>query len=284
MAVKPITNKHAVNTSEINRAEQRSLKNFKNRPGNRESTVIPGKDFTKNYAINIKDIDNSVLKHIKNIMTPTVREAGENVKVPVFYGNEERWVSSRKRGVLHDKKGSLILPLIMTRRTSISKNENINQAFKHDVKNNLVNVIRASKWSKSNRYTRFSVLTGEKPLIENILTGPADFVNITYEFVLWTNYMEQMNTLIELFVEQNDTYWGESEDYKFLCSIDSFTDASEMTVSGERFIKTTFSGIFKGYLLSEVVASAVTSKKFQAQKSFTPRKVVFGTETNVDLS
>jgi len=277
MAVKPITNKQAVNTTAINRAEQKTFKDVNNRGGNRSSTVTPGIDITKNYAINIKDIDTSVMNHVKNVMSPQVSETGEQVKVPVLYGNEERWVSVRKRGVVRDKTGSLILPLIVLRRTDVAKNDGINQAFKHDVKGDHVNVVRTSKWSKHNRYSRFSVLQGENPVTEHLLTSPANFVNVTYDFVLWTNYMEQMNALVELFVEQNNTYWGSSEDYKFLCDIDSFSDASEMDVSGERFIKTTFTGVFNGYLLSEVTSNVIVNKKFDIKRSFSsPRKVVFG--------
>jgi len=277
MAVKPITNKQAVNTTAINRAEQKTFKGVNNRGGNRSSTVTPGIDITKNYAINIKDIDTSVMNHVKNVMSPQVSETGEQVKVPVLYGNEERWVSVRKRGVIRDKTGSLILPLIVLRRTDVAKNDGINQAFKHDVKGDYVNVVRTSKWSRHNRYSRFSVLQGEDPVTEHLLTSPANFVNVTYDFILWTNYMEQMNALVESFVEQNNTYWGSSEDYKFLCDIDSFSDASEMDVSGERFIKTTFTGVFKGYLLSEVTSNVIVNTKFDIKRSFSsPRKVVFG--------
>ena len=47
MAVKPITNKHAVVTSQISRAEQKSTKDTKVRGGNRSKSVTPGKDFLK---------------------------------------------------------------------------------------------------------------------------------------------------------------------------------------------------------------------------------------------
>ena len=278
MAVKPITNKNAVIKEQTNRAEQRSLRNYKNRFSNKEQSIIPGKDFTKNYAITLKDIDTSIMGHIKHVVSPVIREAGEIVKVPVLYGNQERWVSARKNGVIRDKNGSIILPAIMLKRTDVAKTTTIQQSFKHDVKGDLVNITRASKWSKHNRYDRFAIQTNKIPMYENILTGPADFVDITYEFVIWSNYIEQMNSLVEMFVEQNDTYWGNVTDYKFLCSIDSFADASEMDVAGERFIKNTFTGIFKGYLLSEVVASVIFNKKFQVKKELTPSKVVFGYE------
>ncbi len=278
MAVKPITNKQAVVKEQTNRAEQRSFRNYKNRFSNKEQSIIPVKDFTKNYAITLKDVDTSIMNHIKHVISPAIREAGETVKVPVLYGNQERWVSARKSGVIRDKNGSIILPVIMFRRTDIAKTTTIQQSFKHDVKGDLVNVIRASKWSKHNRYDRFAVQTNKIPMHENILTGPADFVDLTYDFVIWSNYMEQMNSLVEMFVEQNNTYWGDTTDYKFFCNIDSFTDASEMDVSGERFIKTTFSNIFKGYLLSEVVASVIANKRFQIKRELTPSKVVFGYE------
>lgn len=261
----------------VNRAEQISFKDTKVR-GNRSSTAIPGKDFTKNYAISLKDIDTAIMNHVKNVMRVQVSEAGESINVPVVYGNEERWVSARRHGFIRDDKGALILPLIMTRRTGVTKDTTVQGAFKHDVNNELVTVARTSQWSKDNRYTRFAIDIGEKPVMESIITGPADYVTVTYDIILWSAYMEQMNIMVEAFVDQNDTYWGDKEDYKFLCMIDSFDDATEMAADSERFIKNTFTVNTKAYLLSEVVASAVTDKKFQAQRSITPKKVVFGFE------
>ena len=123
------------------------IKNVKNRGGNRSISAIPGKDFTKNYAITLKDIDTSILNHVKNVMRPSVKEAGEMIKVPVMYGNEERWFNIRKRGVVRDSKGSLLAPLIVARRTAVAKNTTTQQSFSHDVEAGIVTMIRASKWS-----------------------------------------------------------------------------------------------------------------------------------------
>ena len=107
MAVKPITNRQAVTKEQVNRAEQRSFRNYKNRSTNRAQAVIPGKDFTKNYAVTLKDVDTSVINHIKHVISPAIREAGETVKVPVLYGNQERWIAARKSGAMRDKNGSI---------------------------------------------------------------------------------------------------------------------------------------------------------------------------------
>ena len=115
-----------------------------------------------------------------------------------------------------------MLPLIMLKRTDITQNTLSGQAFKHDVKREHIEVIRNSQWSKKNRYDRFSVLTGQKPQYENLVTGMPDFVDVNYEFVLWTNFIEQMNPLVESFVDQSHTYWGDGTNNKFLCILTWF--------------------------------------------------------------
>ena len=77
-------------------------------------------DYKKNYSITLMDHDHAVMYYFNEVIKPTVKEANEIIKVPVYYGNEERWRNFRKRGVLRDKNGSLILPLIMLRRTDVS--------------------------------------------------------------------------------------------------------------------------------------------------------------------
>ena len=212
MAIKPITNKHAVNKESINRGKQVSTRNQVVRGGNRSQTIVPGKDFTKNYAITLKNIDTSIISYMKDVIRPSVREAGERIKVPIMYGNEERWVNARKRGVIKDKNGSLILPLVMLKRTNVERNTEMPVGMEHNVMRTEGQVVRSSTWSKDNRYDRFSVQTGKKPVQELITTTMPNFVNVTYEVILWTAYVEQMNYLIESFVEQSRTYWGNSTD------------------------------------------------------------------------
>ena len=259
MAVKPITNKQVVNKQSINRGKQISTKNT-NANGNSRKSFVPGINYSNNYAITLKDVDTAIMSHVKNVIRPKVKEANETVDVGVMYGNEERWVAFRKRGVIRDKNGSLILPLIMLKRTGVEKSTTVASSFEHDVKREHADVVRYSKWSKKNRYDRFAVDVGKKPIMESLLTTMPNFVNITYEFVLWTAFIEQMNPLVETFADHNNTYWGSSEDYKFVCQLDSISDASEMSQDGERFIKATFSLTTNAYLLPEYTNSIVTNQ------------------------
>ena len=277
MAVDRITNKQVVNKSTIDRSSQVSQRGTTGR-GNASESYVPGLNFDKNYSITLKDVDTSIITHVKNVIKPTIREANEQIKVPILYGNEERWFNVRSRGVLRDKNNSLILPVVVLKRTSVDKNETLSQGFEHDVKRKYSDFTRQTQWSKENRYDRFSVLTGRTPASINVVTSMPNFVNITYEFVLLTAFIEQMNTIVEEFVEFSNTYWGDSEEYKFLCTVDSISDTSEVNAGTERIIKSTFSVNTSAYLLPEYTNSVVTNKISQIQKRLKPTEVIFGFE------
>ncbi len=279
MAVKPITNKQAVNTSAINRATQRSFRNDK--VGNVKQGVVPGKDFTKGFSVTLRDIDESVVGHMKNVMKFTAKGAGEVIKVPVLYGNEERWKSFRKNGVLRDKNGSVILPVIMVKRTSVSYDDRLPMSFDHDLQAKYVKVARTNKWSKRNYYDRFSIQHSANPVQERIITGMPDHVTCDYEIAIATSYMDQMNQINEVFLEHLGTEWGESDKYKFPSSLEgSISDATEMTTGGERIIKNTLTVKISAYVLPWF-ADNIFGNTPEMQKELTPGKVVFGMEVEL---
>jgi len=276
VAIKPITNKQSTNRQTINRASQKSFKT--NATGNERKSVNPGNNFGKGHSVTLKDIDTSVISHVKNIMKPRVLDSGEYVKVPVLYGNEERWKSLRSNGVLRDRNNSLILPVMVLRRTDVSFNPDMPLSFDHDIKGEFIKVERSSKWSKKNRYDRFSIQTGAAPITQTIVTGMPDFVVCNYSIVIMTAFMEQMNVVTEVFLEHLETYFGDSEQYKFLSSLEGgITDATEMTANGERIIKNEFSMAVKAYVIPEFTSN-VLGTTAEASKEFSQRKVVFGFE------
>lgn len=281
MAVKPITNKQIVSSEAINRANQTSTKGLENRPNvsrseNAAQSFTPGADFTKNYSVTLEDVDTSIINFVKNIIRPSFKENNEVFKVPVIYGNEERWVSARKRGILKDKNGALLLPLIMLKRTEVSKNSEFINGMEQDLNRNSDQFVVSQQWSKQNRYDRFAVLQGISPISEFTVTTPPNFVNINYDFVIWTNFISQMNGLVEAFTEFNNQYWGEGQERKFFSLIENISDASEMNRNGERFIKSTFSVNTRAALLPEDYNSVVTNKISNLKKVKSVAKTTFG--------
>ena len=73
-------------------------------------------DPRKNTTITLLDIDTAVLEYLQNVINPTVVDAGQNVKVPILYGNPERWKAGKVDGFLRDYQGKLQIPAIMFKR------------------------------------------------------------------------------------------------------------------------------------------------------------------------
>ena len=275
MAIKPVTNTNAPNESTINRGEQRS---FRSEKGNAKVVIKKGTGLNagQGFSIGLKEIDTAVINHIRNIMKPVVRESNEIIKVPVMYGNEERWKSVRGRGVLRDKNGVVILPVIVIKRTSLTMNPDMPLSFDNDVKGKYISVIRSSNgWSKNNRYDRFSVLTGQKPVEEFVKTGMPDFVICSYSIVMMTAFMEQMNDLNTIMVEHLETYWGDSNSYRFLSALSGdISNEVQMESDGERLVRNELALEIKGYMIPEFTDN-IFGKTAEAGRGYTPKKVVF---------
>ena len=275
MAIKPITNDNAPNESSVNREEQLTIRSD---VGNPRVTIRKqgGRDATKSYAIGVKDIDTAVINHMKNVMKPVVKEANEIIKVPVLYANEERWKSVRGRGTLRDRNGSIILPIILVRRTSIGMNPDMPLSFDNDVKGKFISVVRSSNgWSRSNRYDRFAVLTGQKPVEEFVKTGMPDFVICNYTIVMMTAFMEQMNDLNTIMVEHLETYWGDQTSHRFLSALEGdISNEEQMESQGERLIRNELTLSMKGYMIPEFTDN-VFGKTAELGRAYTPKKVTF---------
>ena len=275
MAVNKITNKQVVSKANINRANVVSTKGTTIR-GNRETSIIPGNNLSDNYSITLKDVDTAVLNHVKNIMKPIVKEANETLKIPVYYGNEERWKSIKTRGALRDKNGSILLPIMVIKRTSVGFDDNMPMSFDNDLQGKFISTIRSSSgWSKNNRYDRFSVLTGQQPVQEFVKTGMPDFVTCSYSIVMMTSYIEQMNDLNSVWLEHLETYFGDQTSHRFLSSLDGdISNEIEMESQGERMIKNEFTMTIKGYVMPEFTDN-ILGKTAEMQRGYTPKKVSF---------
>ena len=275
MAIKPITNDNANYESNVNRESQTSIRSEKGNP----KVVIKkpgGQNAGKGFSIGVKEIDTAVIKHIRNVMKPKIKEQNEIISVPVLYGNEERWKSIKARETLRDKNGVIILPIIVIKRTSLAMNDQLPFSFDNDVKGKFINVVRSSSgWSKNNRYDRFAVLTGQQPVQEFVKTGMPDFVICSYSIVMMTSFIEQMNDLNNLWIEHLETYFGDQTSYRFLSSLSGdISNEVEMESQGERMIRNELTIEIKGYMIPEFT-DTIFGKTAELNRAYTPKKVSF---------
>ena len=275
MAIKPVTNENAGYESRVNREAQTSIRSEK---GNAKVVIKKpgGQNAGKGFSIGVKEIDTAVIKHIRNVMKPKIKEQNEIISVPVLYGNEERWKSVKSRNALRDKNGVIILPIMVIKRTSLAMNPDLPFSFDNDVQGKHISVVRSnSGWSKNNRYDRFSVLTGQKPVQEYIKTGMPDFVICTYSIVMMTSFIEQMNDLNNLWVEHLETYFGDQTSYRFLSALSGdISNEVEMESQGERMIRNELTLEIKGYMIPEFTDNTF-GKTAELGRAYKPKKVSF---------
>ena len=211
------------------------------------------------------------------VIKPTVVENGEVVKVPVYYANPERWKTIQRQGYLRDSKKQLIIPLVVFKRNSLAKDDSIT-VDKMNPEDPKLHYTFERKYTQENRYDRFSVLRGKKPSQEFYTVAMPDYMTMTYECIIWTTYIEQMNKIIEKINWSDGSYWGEPGKFKFKVNIDSFENTTEMA-DNERIIKTNFTFNFRGYLVPEAFNDLVTTTKY-----FSPSRLDIVDETDMSIS
>jgi hypothetical protein len=227
---------------------------------------------TKDYTVGIGDIDETIVYYFSNVIKPQVYQNGTTIAVPVIYGNPERWKAVQKDGYYRDKNDKIMAPIIMFKRTSMDKSYVVGN--KLDANNPHNYAIAGKAYQKGNAYSNFDLLNNRKPVIAYQAVVIPDYVTLNYECVIWTYYIEQMNSIVEGVNYASDSYWGDPNRFKFRARIDSFTDNTTLNQGEERLIKTTFNIKMYGYIIPNVINKELVSTK----KFFSKGKVTFNTE------
>jgi len=212
-------------------------------------------------SVTLFDIDYAMMTYLEDTVLPNLKDAqGTAIKIPVIYGNSERWVGARRQGVYRDNKGKIQLPLLMIRRTSIAKDETMSMPNRH------LSYPAITKWSKDNRYDRFTAMGGGvKPKQEVYRITMPDYVEVNYDCMCWTSFTEQLNEVIE-HLNFTSTYWGDKDKYKFRTSVGEFNVINEVGEGTERINRVEFSLNVKAYLLPEKFDGELTTKKSMSVK------------------
>jgi len=221
-------------------------------------------------SITLFDIDYAMMDYLENVALPTLEEGDGNVvKIPVIYGNSERWNGARREGVYRDIKGKIQLPIMMIRRTSVAKDEAMPLLNRH------LSYPTVTKFNKNNRYDRFTVLNNTKPSYAMYDIAMPDYVEINYDCMVWTSFTEHLNKVIEYLTYTTD-YWGNKDKFKFRTQVTDYNVINEVGEGAERINRVEFTLNVKAYLLPEKFDGEATTRK-----SFSTKKVVVSTETDV---
>ena len=227
----------------------------------------------KPLTIGLKDIDETIVYYFNEVIRPSVLQNGNRLNVPILYGSPERWASVQKDGFYRDKNGKIMTPLIMFKRDSIEKNRTL--GTKIDANTPVNYGVFNNKYTKKNYYDKFSVLTNREPVKEYFGVIIPDYVNITYSCIIFTDYVEQMNKIVESINYASDSYWGDPERFKFRAMIDNYATAVELNKGQDRAVKTSFTINLFGHIIPDSINATIQG----TERFFSKSKVFFKLET-----
>lgn len=241
---------------------------FTSKPLRGEQTSMKGTgpfpNEVKDFVIGLEDIDNALMFHIEKNIKPNVLQNGNRLAVPLVYGSPERWSAIQKDGYYRDKNGKAMYPLIVIKRENISKNKDIG----NKLDGNRVSLYKnfENQYTQRNQYDNFGDILNRVPQKEYLTVVIPDYVTITYKCVMFTNFVEQMNGLVEAFNFAANSYWGDKERFMFKSQIDNFSTFNETNQGEDRIIKSECTIITNGYLIPDTINKDLVSLKKQYSK------------------
>jgi len=242
---------------EINRALEYSLKGDKD----------------KIFSVGIKDIDDAVMYYFTQVLKPAVVQNNTKTNVPILYGTPENWKSVQADGYYRDQKGELMAPLIMFKRNSVTQNRTLGNKLDGNQAHNLQ--FFQKKYSQRNIYSNFAALNNRSPETEYLVSITPDYVTVEYTCMVWTYFVEQMDSLIESLNFASRSYWGDPNRFLFYSNIETFTDTLSYDLGDDRLVRNSFNLTLNGYLIPDTEMSKVAG----ASKSYGISKLIFGLET-----
>jgi hypothetical protein len=246
----------------------------KNETVNRANEVRRDTDTIKTPSCTIYDVDYAIISYLRDVIKPTVIEDGNKIDVPIIYANGEKWSAIQKHGYMRDQGGKLMAPLISIKRNSLMERD---QLKKLDVNQNPSGnaMVMQNAFTKQNRYDNFGILTNIKKSSEYYITSVPEFIDVTYDLLLWTSYTDQLNGIIEQIMPTGGFAWGTT--WKFNTYIDDYSFETMNNIGEDRLVRATLPLRTKATLLLEDEL-----KKSTIQKRFSIKKILFQSEYETD--
>lgn len=233
----------------------------------RHREVRRDKDKVRSFGVTLYDIDFAVKSFIDKKIQLKVEDNGEYIDVPTIYANAEKWASIQKDGFLKDKKGKTLAPLITFRRSGVS--------IKSEMRRNKVAneyhmaYVMRQKYNNVMPYDKFSNLYHKNKSNEFFLTPIPDYVDITYDFIIWCEYQNQLNYVIENFIYFAGQSFGDKNHFKFATNMDGVTIEDSNATGQDRLVRSSFQLLVHGYLLPKEVAMQTTTKRIVGPNKIT---------------
>ena len=225
-------------------------------------------DMGEPISVPLQLVDSTVISYLSNRIKPQVYQDGNVIVVPVVYGSPEKWKAVQVDGAMRDKFGKVQLPLIMIRRTGMRR------AGMHSPVNKYLASTFKTKWNRRNPYDKFQVQNGITPSEEFYTAIRPDYYNFTYELQIWTEFVEQLNHVVEQISFEFDEFWGDRGGFRFRVTSSGFNIQTLTPINDDRIVKATTELTAFGYVLPETALDKNGQPTMLNKVHYSPKKVV----------
>jgi len=244
-------------------------------------------DTVKDISIGLQDIDEAIMYYFNEVIKPTVIQDSNRAAVRTIYASPERWKSIQADGFYRDGNGQATVPLIVIRRENVEKVRNIGN--KIDGNSVALYQVIGTKYNSRNQYDKFSILNNRIPSEQYYVSSVPDYLTLTYNCIIFTDFVEQNNKIVEAIEFASDSYWGDPARYKFRASIDSFATTNIVENGQDKAAKSSFTLKVNGYIIPDTVNKDLATIR---NKFYTKSQVIFdlevvdgsSTTTNIDTT
>jgi len=267
----------ALSTPYLNQGRPIDDSRYANR-SNRALQTTRKTDKVKDISVKLEDIDYAIKYYFENVIKPTVTLDGQMHPIPVMYASPERWHSVQADGYYRDVNGKLTVPLIIYKRTNVEKNRTLG----NKIDGNFASLYQVfeTRYNPRNVYDNFSVLTNRIPNKQYYVSVVPDYVTVTYDVNIFTNYVAENNKIIEAIEFASDSYWGDENRWHFRTMLDNLATTTVINTGEDRAATTTVTLKVNGYLIPDSVNKTLASKGI----SYSTSQVVFGLEVVGDVN
>lgn len=269
-----VSNKPILNYTETNIEPDRLL--------NRSSQIRRDDDIIKTPKRSIYDVDYAIKTYIEKEIQPNIIDNGVVINVPVIFAHGEKWDNVRKLGYMRDEKGMLQSPAIMIKRNSFVERDNYKTLDVNKPQDSNY-IVQRNRYNSRNRYedTLFPFPNNETNNAESLPAYIIDipkYITVDYELMIWTDFNEQLNELVNTLYTYNRFAWGFGiNNYNTTLGTVTFTTVN--TVSEDRIVRASIPMTVQASLQNSNETRIETIKKMYSVK-----KVSFDMVIDVDYN
>ena len=249
----------------------------------RANQVRRDNDTIQDVSLGLYDIDETIKYYFDDVVRLQITNSSGNIeKVPVQYATPENWKSIQASEIKRNSRGKIQLPFLVFRRDIITKDRNLGN--KLDPDNPLYTTIEQG-YNSGNRYDRFNILNkqlqGRKKvrILQKVIVP--DYVTVTYSCIVYTEFLTQMNSILEAISYGEGTYWGDKNKYMVRAKIDDFPSTVELEIGKDRVVKSEFQITINGHIIPKTIQQQAA---IGSTKTYSAAKVVMGETVVTDIN